>query len=970
MLARIALAIGIIYLLALLFMGTLVLAQNSKGGAASPGAVPATAAFTYQGRLLDGGAPMGVGALFLAGGFIPGAVAPPPNSLQAHPWPMFRHDSSHRAMSPYVGYGAAELKWSFTAGDVIYSSPVIASDGAIYFGSHDGYLYALNPNGALKWKFPVGGRIHSSPAIGADGTIYVGNLDTFKLHAVTPAGVLKWIFTAGGALQSSPTIGPDGAIYVGSNDDKLYALNPDGSQRWSYTTGGDVVPSAALAADGTIYVGSDDGYLYAVNPDGSLKWTYYTSGGMWSSPAVAQSDGTIYIGANNGYFYAVWPNGTQRWYVGSFSVAVFSSPAVEPGGAIYFGANTYLYAYKPDGTQKWARNLNGYVYSSPAIGADGAIYVGSHDNKLYAVNPTDGTVKWSYLTGGGIDASPAIGADGAIYITSLDKKLYAIGQRVPVAVTSFTTGVDTDGVAGLVTAILQVKDPVTGDPKPDVKIGGYRSTLSYPSNMAQVADCRLKAPLDNGECNVDNIGGTARVSAVDAPGAPWPINPLAFVAVKLTSCVGQVGAANVFYEEIVDVNSSPLSPESGLPLQRGDANGDGLIGIGDPLFIAQYVVGLRGLGVGPDKVNAVNASSVRHDVGLDKISVADALFLLQYLVGLRDSCMGLLVPPVTLVAQEMASGLQFPSSFAIAPDGRVFTTERSQGTVRVLKNWQKEADPWATLSVAQGGEKGLLGLVLHPGFPQAPYVYVYYTYMDGNSVYNRVSRLREENGKAVEEQVLLNQMPGASYHIGGVLAFGSDGKLYITTGDTTNAPLAQDPSSLAGKVLRLNDDGTVPQDNPIPGSPVYTLGHRNVFGIAFRPASGQPYITENGPNEDDELNRLLPGANYGWPLHLGIDHAPGFEDPILAFGPVQIAPTQAVFYTGYQLPGQYRGNLFFGDWNTGSLHRVVLDMAGDVEEHGVVLSIPGNGIVDVEQGPDGQLYFSTATAIYRVVVQP
>ena len=164
--------------------------------------------------------------------------------LSDSPWPMFRQNPQHTGRSPYSGPESAYLKWSFTTGDYIPSSPTIGADGTIYVGSHDNNLYALNPNGHKKWSFNTSGFVISSPAIGADGT-----------------------------------------IYVGSADNRLYAVNPDGSEQWSFTTYSPVTSSPAIGADGTIYFGSNDGYLYAVNPDGSEQWSFTTWGAIPSSPA-------------------------------------------------------------------------------------------------------------------------------------------------------------------------------------------------------------------------------------------------------------------------------------------------------------------------------------------------------------------------------------------------------------------------------------------------------------------------------------------------------------------------------------------------------------------------------------------------------------------------------------------------------------------------------------------------------------
>ncbi len=304
-------------------------------------------------------------------------------------WSMFRYNMRHTGRSPYdTTKTKNKLRWAFGTNSFVFSSPAIGSDGTIYVGSYDGYLYAINPDGTLKWRYRTGGLIHSSPAIGSDGTIYVGSNDNY-LYAVNPDGTLKWRYKTGGSVRSSPVIDPQGIVYVGSNDDYLYAISSNGEFEWRYKTGGSIHSSPAIGSDGTIYVGSDDHYLYAIKPDGTLRWRFETGKKIRSSPAIG-SDGTIYVGSYDHYLYAVNPDGSLKW-------------KCEPGKTII---------------------------SSPAIGSDGTIYVGSNDYRLYAINP-NGTLKWKYETGDSIRSSPAISSDGTIYVGSYDNNLYAVGISPP-----------------------------------------------------------------------------------------------------------------------------------------------------------------------------------------------------------------------------------------------------------------------------------------------------------------------------------------------------------------------------------------------------------------------------------------------------------------------------------------------------------------------------------------------------------
>lgn len=320
-------------------------------------------------------------------------------------------------------------------------------------------------------------------------------------------------------------------------------------------------------------------------------------------------------------------------------------------------------------------------------------------------------------------------------------------------------------------------------------------------------------------------------------------------------------------------------------------------------------------------------------------------------------------PPFTPQVEVVASNLEVPWSLAFAPDGRLFFTERP-GRIRVIVDGQLLPTPVAVLPAVTTAESGLMGLALDPNFQDNGHIYVMYTLRGPQGqLFNRVSRLTVDGNQAGDEVILLDDIPGAAIHDGGRLKFGPDGKLYVTTGDATVPSLAQDPDSLAGKILRLNPDGTIPEDNPFPGSPVFTLGHRNPQGLAFSPGPTdaiQLFSTEHGPVGNDEVNVIEAGNNYGWPIVQGISGDPRFTDPVLHF-PMAVAPAGATFYTADVL-FPWAGNLFFATLRGQHLHRVVFSSPGSLEivQQERLFEGQFGRLRDIVQGPDGLLYFTTS----------
>ena len=323
--------------------------------------------------------------------------------------------------------------------------------------------------------------------------------------------------------------------------------------------------------------------------------------------------------------------------------------------------------------------------------------------------------------------------------------------------------------------------------------------------------------------------------------------------------------------------------------------------------------------------------------------------------------------PVKFRVETVVSNLEVPWSIVWAPDGRMFFTERP-GRVRVYEKGQLAPSPILTIpDVEESGESGLMSMALHPDFATNRWIYLAYTFSDGGQRV-RVVRYRETTGGLAERTVIVDDIPAARFHAGCRVRFGPDRKLYITTGDATERPLAQRLDSLAGKTLRINDDGTIPSDNPFVGQAnargeIWSIGHRNAQGLDWQPGTDLMFQTEHGPSGfdgpegGDEVNIVEKGKNYGWPTVHHDQSRTGLESPLLVYTPA-CAPASAAFYRGSQFP-QFKGNFFLGCLRGVRLIRVVLDGRKVVSQEDLLSGKYGR-IRDVAEGPDGYLYFSTS----------
>ena len=319
-------------------------------------------------------------------------------------------------------------------------------------------------------------------------------------------------------------------------------------------------------------------------------------------------------------------------------------------------------------------------------------------------------------------------------------------------------------------------------------------------------------------------------------------------------------------------------------------------------------------------------------------------------------------PELGVKIQTVAENLSIPWSIDWLPDGTVLFTERD-GYLRVIQDGNLLPEPLLSLQVA-GVEGGMLGVAVDPNYTENHYIYLYYTYNEFLSTLNKLVRYELYDGVLTEEQVLLDGIPGGPFHDGGRIQFGPDGKLYVTTGDAGDPNLSQDLNSLAGKILRINPDGTIPDDNPWSDSPIYTIGHRNPQGISWD-GSGNLVATEHGPSgwrgsAHDEINVIIPGNNYGWPDVIGDESRENFHNPILHSGSDTWAPSGAEFYKNDKIP-QWTGKYFAATLHGAHLHVIDFDLENDkVISHQKLFEYKFGRLRDVQTGPDGNLYLLTS----------
>lgn len=311
--------------------------------------------------------------------------------------------------------------------------------------------------------------------------------------------------------------------------------------------------------------------------------------------------------------------------------------------------------------------------------------------------------------------------------------------------------------------------------------------------------------------------------------------------------------------------------------------------------------------------------------------------------------------------EVLATGLDIPWELVFLPNGDMFITERP-GTVRLFRDGELQDDPileFDDVVHERGAEGGLLGMTLHPEFEDNNWIYFYYTFEDDGEWRNRVVRYEVDGTDFSDREIIIDDIPGAFTHNGGRVKFGPDDKLYVTLGDAQQQDNAQDPDVLVSKILRLNDDGSFPDDNPYEDSPVYAIGLRNPQGISWHPETGDLYTNQHGPSGNDEVNLIEPGNNYAWPDMEGFDgeQKEEFTLPVMTSGEDTWAPSGSTFYDGDVFP-QWKNEYIMAGLRSVTLYRI--DFSGEEPDMGPIVQGHYGRLRTVVQGPDGLLYILTS----------
>ena len=299
----------------------------------------------------------------------------------------------------------------------------------------------------------------------------------------------------------------------------------------------------------------------------------------------------------------------------------------------------------------------------------------------------------------------------------------------------------------------------------------------------------------------------------------------------------------------------------------------------------------------------------------------------------------------------LATNLENPRSIAVFDD-TIFVTEKG-GRIKVIDENKLLDEPLATFRPANVFDGGLLGITTHPNFENNHFLYVFLTYEENDTLWNKVIKITESNNKLLDATTIFDKIPGSVFSNGGFLKFGPDGKLYVGTGTVSDSShLPQDLDSLSGKILRLNDDGTIPDDNPFPESPIYAYGFRNPQGITWDNL-GDMYVAELGPEKNDEINLVKSGKNYGWPEVECLGNEK-FEGATMCYDP-GIEPGGILFY--YEDTIKLENSFLMTSLRAANLYK--LDLEEGLKSQKSILSGVGR-IRDVVAGDDGRLYVITS----------
>lgn len=325
----------------------------------------------------------------------------------------------------------------------------------------------------------------------------------------------------------------------------------------------------------------------------------------------------------------------------------------------------------------------------------------------------------------------------------------------------------------------------------------------------------------------------------------------------------------------------------------------------------------------------------------------------------------------------MVTGLDNPSGFTIAPDGRFFYGERFTGRIMIYDPGTKKKTVFYTVTnLSTQGESGLLGLAIHWNYPTRPWVYAYATRFQNGSPHNQILKLTDDGGRGSLTKIIWkSDVESTGYHDGGRILWEDGGALLAIVGDATSPANAQNLSVEVGKILRMRGDGTVPADNPIGGSLVYAYGIRNSYGFDIDEDGGLVWETENGPECNDEVNRIVAGENYGWGPSQTCSTPPSPPSNTNQDGPSPtlpekywgdtIAPTGMAFCFGCHISGS-DGTVFWGAFNDRKVRRGYLNDARDDITSSKVVYTHGSSILSMEVGPNGNIHFSDSGGIWKL----